>query len=113
MGRIHHGRSAGNTQVSISITEELLAKIDAIAAKENRSRSNTIAHLLRQEVEAYRREHGGETLRIAEKVDAPEAPPGLPFVVIDGPGAKPSIYGPKREPEAARPLDVGRKRAKG
>lgn len=39
-------RAQGKTQISISLPEELVAKIDKLAAAENRNRSNFIATAL-------------------------------------------------------------------
>lgn len=38
-----HGRAPGKTQISISLPQSLVKKIDQIAATENRNRSNFIA----------------------------------------------------------------------
>jgi metal-responsive CopG/Arc/MetJ family transcriptional regulator len=38
-----HGRAPGKTQISISLPQDLVAQIDALAEKENRNRSNFIA----------------------------------------------------------------------
>ena len=38
-----HGRAPGKTQISISLPQDLVATIDALAEKENRNRSNFIA----------------------------------------------------------------------
>ncbi|WP_309384501.1 ribbon-helix-helix domain-containing protein [Cerasicoccus frondis] len=38
-----HGRAPGKTQISISLPEDLVGKIDRLAATENRNRSNFIA----------------------------------------------------------------------
>lgn len=43
-----NGRATGKTQISISLSQDLVAKIDELAARENRNRSNFIAtHLER------------------------------------------------------------------
>jgi len=43
-----HGRAPGKTQISISLPEDLVSKIDQLADLENRNRSNFIAtHLER------------------------------------------------------------------
>lgn len=39
----NNGRAAGKTQISISLPQWLLAKIDVLAAREYRNRSNYIA----------------------------------------------------------------------
>ncbi len=41
-----HARADGNTQISISLSETLVAKIDEAAKAENRNRSNYIATTL-------------------------------------------------------------------
>lgn len=38
-----HGRAPGKTQISISLPQDLVEKIDQLAATENRNRSNFIA----------------------------------------------------------------------
>lgn len=38
-----HGRAPGKTQISISLPQDLVEKIDRLAATENRNRSNFIA----------------------------------------------------------------------
>jgi len=38
-----HGRAPGKTQISISLPQELVDKIDRLAATQNRNRSNFIA----------------------------------------------------------------------
>ncbi|MEO0793714.1 MAG: ribbon-helix-helix protein, CopG family [Verrucomicrobiota bacterium] len=38
-----HGRAPGKTQISISLPQSLVDKIDRLAATENRNRSNFIA----------------------------------------------------------------------
>ncbi|MBC2594907.1 ribbon-helix-helix protein, CopG family [Ruficoccus amylovorans] len=43
-----HGRAPGKTQISISLPENLVERIDKLAEEENRNRSNFIAtHLER------------------------------------------------------------------
>lgn len=43
-----HGRAPGKTQISISLPQNLVEKIDELASMENRNRSNFIAtHLER------------------------------------------------------------------
>lgn len=44
----NHGRAPGKTQISISLPEDLVNKIDKIADVENRNRSNFIATHLEQ-----------------------------------------------------------------
>lgn len=39
----NHGRAPGKTQISISLPEDLVSKIDKLAEVENRNRSNFIA----------------------------------------------------------------------
>ena len=46
----HHMRAQGSTKISISIPQELVDAIDAIALKEERNRSNMITVLLRRAV---------------------------------------------------------------
>lgn len=46
----HHLRAEGSTKISISIPQELVDAIDAIARKEERNRSNMITVLLRRAV---------------------------------------------------------------
>lgn len=41
-----HGRAAGKTQISISLPQDLVEKIDVLAAAENRNRSNYITTVL-------------------------------------------------------------------
>ncbi|MEM9226730.1 MAG: ribbon-helix-helix domain-containing protein [Verrucomicrobiota bacterium] len=44
----NHGRAPGKTQISISLPQNLVEKIDKLADEENRNRSNFIAtHLER------------------------------------------------------------------
>jgi len=43
-----HGRATGKTQISISLPEDLVARIDVLAAAENRNRSNYIVTVLEQ-----------------------------------------------------------------
>ena len=44
----NHGRAPGKTQISISLPQDLVEKIDQLADAENRNRSNFIAtHLER------------------------------------------------------------------
>jgi metal-responsive CopG/Arc/MetJ family transcriptional regulator len=46
--KLNHGRAPGKTQISISLPQDLVAKIDELADAENRNRSNFIAtHLER------------------------------------------------------------------
>ncbi len=40
------GRAPGKTQISISLSEDLVTRIDLMAAAENRNRSNFIANEL-------------------------------------------------------------------
>lgn len=54
-----HGRAPGKTQISISLPQNLVEKIDELAAFENRNRSNFIATHLE---------------RLAETVDAVAEP---------------------------------------
>lgn len=42
----NHGRASGKTQISISLPADLVELIDALAAGENRNRSNFIANEL-------------------------------------------------------------------
>ena len=46
----HHLRADGSTKISVSIPQELVDAIDAIAVKEERNRSNMITVLLRRAV---------------------------------------------------------------
>jgi len=46
----HHLRAEGSTKISVSIPQELVDAIDAIAVKEERNRSNMITVLLRRAV---------------------------------------------------------------
>ena len=46
----HHLRADGSTKISVSIPQELVDAIDAIALKEERNRSNMITVLLRRAV---------------------------------------------------------------
>lgn len=47
-----HGRAPGKTQISISLPQDLVGKIDKLADVENRNRSNFIAtHLERLALE--------------------------------------------------------------
>lgn len=46
----HHMRAEGSTKISVSIPQELVDAIDAIALKEERNRSNMITVLLRRAV---------------------------------------------------------------
>lgn len=46
------GRAPGQTQISVSVPESLLAELDAIAKEDGRNRSNTVVHLLRQQIKA-------------------------------------------------------------
>ena len=48
-------RSAGQTQISISLEENIVAAIDAAAGREHRSRSNFIVHVILD----YLERHGG------------------------------------------------------
>jgi len=41
--KLTHGRAPGKTQISISLPQDLVEKIDRLAAAENRNRSNFIA----------------------------------------------------------------------
>lgn len=41
-----NGRALGKTQISISLPEDLLARVDAAAASERRNRSNFISDVL-------------------------------------------------------------------
>lgn len=47
-------RSAGQTQISISINKELLADVDTCADADDRPRSNWIVKVLREKVEAIK-----------------------------------------------------------
>lgn len=46
-----HGRALGKTQISISLSEDLVNSIDKMAAKQNRNRSNFISNVLLDKVE--------------------------------------------------------------
>lgn len=46
-----HGRAPGKTQISISLPQDLVEKIDKLAEGENRNRSNFIATTLEQVAE--------------------------------------------------------------
>lgn len=46
----HHLRADGSTKISISIPQDLVDAIDAIALKEERNRSNMVTVLLRRAV---------------------------------------------------------------
>lgn len=46
----HHMRAEGSTKISVSIPQELVDAIDAIALKEERNRSNMVTVLLRRAV---------------------------------------------------------------
>ena len=46
-------RSAGQTQISISLESDLVAKIDARAKAEHRTRSNLIVHVLCEYLERH------------------------------------------------------------
>lgn len=46
-----HTRSPDSVQISISLPAKLLAKVDLLAEKEQRPRSNLIAYVLTREVE--------------------------------------------------------------
>ncbi|WP_309400213.1 ribbon-helix-helix domain-containing protein [Cerasicoccus maritimus] len=48
----NNGRAPGKTQISISLPQELIDRIDAAAAAENRNRSNFIATALDNSVPA-------------------------------------------------------------
>lgn len=49
----NHGRAPGKTQISISLPQDLVAKIDMLAADENRNRSNFIATHLERLADDY------------------------------------------------------------
>jgi metal-responsive CopG/Arc/MetJ family transcriptional regulator len=42
--RSNHGRAPGKTQISISLPQNLVDRIDQLAEEENRNRSNFIAN---------------------------------------------------------------------
>ncbi len=46
--KANHGRAPGKTQISISLPQALVDKIDVLAEKENRNRSNFISTHLEQ-----------------------------------------------------------------
>lgn len=46
----HHMRAPGSTKISVSIPQDLVDAIDAIALKEERTRSNMVTVLLRRAV---------------------------------------------------------------
>lgn len=52
-------RAPGKTQISISLPENLVAKIDQLAEAENRNRSNFIANEMRRLVEKWEVEQDG------------------------------------------------------
>ncbi len=59
-----HARAPGMTQISISLPESLVEKIDRMAQTENRNRSNFIAtHLERMAVESL-------VMKVAEPAEA-------------------------------------------
>lgn len=43
-----HGRAPGKTQISISLPQDLVAKIDQLAEADNRNRSNFISTVLEE-----------------------------------------------------------------
>ncbi len=64
-----HARAPGMTQISISLPEELVARIDEIAATDNRNRSNFISTHLEQLAQAK----GGMAAEPADEFDNPSS----------------------------------------
>ncbi len=60
-----HSRAPGMTQISISLPEHLVKKVDDLADKVNRSRSNYIAYIL-QKISDGNGEAAESYLKIAE-----------------------------------------------
>lgn len=72
----NHGRAADKTAIGVSMSKRLKAKIQAAAAKENRTVSNYITHHLEQFLEKQRPDTSSEQLIAAAKAqqsDDPEA----------------------------------------
>lgn len=63
-----HARAVGMTQISISLPERLVNKVDRLAELDNRSRSNFITHILEQlrDTDENILEHPAAHLKAAE-----------------------------------------------
>ncbi|MEN9631926.1 MAG: hypothetical protein RL077_330 [Verrucomicrobiota bacterium] len=76
MNTRNHSRAAGQSKISLSLPTALLAEIDSLAAETDRNRSNTIVHLIRQQIKASK--SGGVARRSTPRLDWDHVTPATP-----------------------------------